>query len=148
MNQQELTQILVRANEFKEGDLLVGGTLDELERKEARRMLSALRVGEITETPLVEDHLSEALTRSLNRQLTDELSHLTVGELKRVLLGAGVATFARRYRDGLASEVIAAVVKLMTDEELSVVAHSLFNPLAGEGITIGSFDHFGSRIPP
>jgi ethanolamine ammonia-lyase large subunit len=148
MNSQELAQILVRANEFKEGDLLVGGTRDELERTEARQMLSALRVGEITRTALIEDDLSESLTRSLNARLAAELSHLTINELKRVLLAPNAAVFARRYRDGLASEVIASLAKVMTDEELSIVAHALFNPLPGDGVRIGSPNHFGSRIQP
>ena len=148
MNPHDLTAILVRANEFKEGDLLVGGTRDELEREEAKRMLSALRVGEITETMLVEDSVSEALSRSLDSRLAAEVSHLTVNELKHILLGSGASGFARHYRDGLASEVIAAVVKVMTGEELSIIAHAISNPLPGEGITIGSPDHFGSRIQP
>ena len=87
MNQHELAQIFVRANEFKEGDLLVGGTRDELERKEARQMLSRLRLKDITETGLVEDSLSDALARSLDPQLTAEISHLSVGEMKRIVLG-------------------------------------------------------------
>jgi ethanolamine ammonia-lyase large subunit len=148
MNSDELARILVRSNEFKEGDLQVGGTRDELERSEARAELSSLRASEITATVLVEDDLSEALARSLDAQLAAELSHLTVTELKRVLLGPTAATFARRYCGGLASEVIAAVVKVMSDEELSIVAHTLFNPLPGDGVTIGSRNHLGSRIQP
>jgi len=36
----------------------------------------------------------------------------------------------------------------MTDDELATVARALFNPLPGEGVTIGSATHFGSRIQP
>ncbi len=148
MNGRKLAQILVRANEFKEGDLLVGGTRDELERSEARAQLSALRVGEIIGVALIEDDLSESLTRSLNAQLAAELSHLTITELKRALLAPNAAAFARHYGDGLSSEVIASIARVMTDEELSIVAHALFNPLPGEGVTIGSPNHFGSRVQP
>ncbi len=148
MNGKELAQILVRANEFKEGDLQVGGTRDELERSEARTELSSLRAGEITRTALVEDDLSVALSRALDARLAGEISHLTIDELKRVLLGPDCAGFARRYRAGLSSEVIAAIAKVMTEDELSTVAHALFNPLPGDGATIGSPNHFGSRIQP
>ncbi|HJQ68991.1 MAG TPA: ethanolamine ammonia-lyase subunit EutB [Blastocatellia bacterium] len=148
MNSLELQQILVRANEFKEGDLVVGGTRDDLERGEARARLSSLRVGDITRTAIIEDELSEALSRSLDARLAGELSHLTVDELKSNLLGSDCAGFARRYRDGLSSEAIAAVAKVMTEGELSAVAHALFNPLPGEGVAIGSPNHFGSRIQP
>src|ERR1041384_732245 len=36
----------------------------------------------------------------------------------------------------------------MTNDELSTVARAVFNPLAGDGIRIGSPQHFGSRIQP
>src|SRR5206468_6161076 len=49
---------------------------------------------------------------------------------------------------GLRSEAIAAVAKVMSDDELSVVARSLFNPLAAAGTAIGSAGHFGSRLQP
>jgi ethanolamine ammonia-lyase large subunit len=148
MNGHDLAHILVRANEFKEGDLLVGGTRDELERTEARAQLCALRVGEVDETSLIDDALSESLARSLDARLAAELSHLTINELKRALLAPNAAAFARHYRDGLSSEVIASVARVMTDEELSIVAHALFNPLPGDGVTSGSPTQFGSRIQP
>src|SRR5262249_35242781 len=148
MNRQELAQILVRANEFKEGDLLVGGTRDEIERQEARRRLSALRLRGITGAVLVEDGVRDALAGSLDSRTAAEVSNLTVGELKQALLGANAPAFVRRYRDGLASECIAAVVKIMSNAELSAVARALFNPLPGAAVTVGSATHFGSRIQP
>ena len=54
MNRQEMAQIFARANEFKEGDELIGGLRDEQERKESRGSLAALRLGDITKTVLVE----------------------------------------------------------------------------------------------
>ena len=141
-------QALVLANEFKEGDLLVGGTRDERVRQDARAVLGALRVGEITKTVFVEDGVSDALKRSLNSQLAGEISHLTVNELKRILISPGGTVWVHRYRDGLSSEVIASAVKVMTNDELSTVAQSLFNPLPGDGVLIGSERHFGSRIQP
>ena len=148
MDRKEMAQIFARANEFKEGDELIGGTRDEQERKEARQSLSALRLRDITETVLVEDLTSETLNRSLNSQLASAISNLSVKDLKRTLLQPGAGVWVDRYRDGLSSEAIAAVVKVMTNEELAAVARSLFNPLPGDGLTIGSQSHFGSRIQP
>lgn len=144
----ELLQLFVLANEFKEGDLLVGGTRDERVRLEARAVLGSLRLAEINGSVFLEDGVSDALARSRNSRLAAEISHLTVSQLKTVLLSAGGAAWAHRYRDGLSSEVIAAVVKVMTNDELSSLAQALFNPLPGEGVTIGSPQHFGSRIQP
>ncbi len=148
MNKMELAQILARANEFKEGDLLVGGTRDEQERKEARERLSTLRLGEIASVALIEDGISEALARSISPRLASEISRLSVNDLKRILLGPDAVAWTNQYRDGLRSEVIAAVVKVMTNGELSRASRSLFNPLPGQGVTIGSPSHFGSRIQP
>jgi ethanolamine ammonia-lyase large subunit len=148
LNLNELTQIFALANEFKEGDLLVGGTRDEQVRKEAREVLASLSLGEIAKAAIVEDQITEALGRSLDSDLSAELSGLTVGELTQILLQPDGAAWVRRYRDGLASEVTAAAAKLMTNAELGLVSRSIFNPLPGEGIAVGSRKHFGSRIQP
>ena len=148
MNSRELGQTFVLANAFKEGDLPVGGTRDDRLRDEARRTILGSRIFDIRRQTLVEDGVTEAQERSLDRQADAAISRLTVGELKAMLLGAGAVDWIRRHQDGLASEVIAAVVKVMTNDELSFVARALFNPLPGDGVTIGSPQHFGSRIQP
>ena len=148
MTHGELRRAFALANEFKEGDLAVGGTRDDALRAEAREAIAALRLGDLGSSSLVDDGVSEALTRSLDPVLTAQTASLRVGDLKDQLLGAGGARWVAAHRGGLSSEAIAAVVKLMTEEELSRVARSLFNPLSGPGITIGSARHFGSRIQP
>ena len=144
----DLRLTFVLANEFKEGDQLVGGADDADVREDARRSLGALRLGEVVSAAFVDDGVTEALERSLNAQLLVEVSGLTVAGLKQILLSPAGAGWIRRYRSGLRSEVIAAVAKVMTEGELSTVARSLFNPHPGEGTTVGSPQHFGSRIQP
>ena len=144
----QLRQTLVLANAFKEGDRLVGGTTDEAVRKSARAILRATTLADLRQTTLVDDGVSEALARSLNRAHQAELDPLTVGELTRRLLSPEGPRWVQRSRDGLNSEAIAAAAKVMTNDELSVVARSLFNALPGEGVTVGSPLHFGSRIQP
>ncbi|MET0649540.1 MAG: ethanolamine ammonia-lyase subunit EutB [Pyrinomonadaceae bacterium] len=147
-NRQELLRTFALANEFKEGDRGVGGTRDDAVRASAREALGAFEIGKLTASAFVEDGVSEALDAAKDRRLAAEISGLTVAELKAVLLGRGGAEWVRRYRDGLSSEAIAAVAKLMTNDELSNVARGLFNPLPGEGVSIGSPGHFGSRLQP
>src|SRR3954467_1947041 len=144
----DLRQTFVLANAFKEGDRLVGGRDDRLVRREAQRAIESLRVAEITSLAFVDDGISDALERSLDRRALAEVSGLTIERLKQTLLGAGGADWIRGHRPGLRSEVIAAVVKVMTDAELSTAARSVFNPLPGDGTTIGADTHFGSRIQP
>src|SRR5215216_3915086 len=100
-DREELRRTFVLANEFKEGDLAVGGTRDESVRAAARAALSARELGGLTASALVEDGVSEALDSSLDRRLAAEISSLTVGGLKSVLLGRGGAGWARRYGEGL-----------------------------------------------
>ena len=144
----DLRQTLVLANEFKEGDLPVGGGDDPLVRNDARRSLEALHLGDIVPATLIDDGVTETLERSLNPQAAGDVSGLSVGGLKQILLSPSGPNWIRRYRAGLRSEAIAAVVKVMTEKELSAVARAIFNPLPGEGITVGSSHHFGSRIQP
>src|SRR5262249_55070617 len=79
-----------------------------------------------------------------------DVDRSSVGELKHTLLSPAAPAFVSRHRDALASEAIAAVVKVMTNDELSRCAHVLFTPLPGaaNGVAIGSAQHFGSRIQP
>ena len=148
MDSRALRQIFTLANAFKEGDLAVGGTRDDRLREEARQALRAVTVGEIRQTEIIEDEVTIVLDRLRDRRFDGDLDPLTVTQLKSALLGPGAAAWARRHRDALASEAVAAAVKVMTSEELSLVARTLFNPHEGEGVTIGSPHHFGSRIQP
>jgi ethanolamine ammonia-lyase large subunit len=151
-NPDELKQLLLLSNPFKEGDLPIGGTRDEKVVREARQKLSTLTIGEINSTRLVDDGVSEALSRTLTRAIerhrAEEISHVPIGRLKAILTNRSALPWMERYRGGLSSEVIAAISKLMTDDELSNVARMLFNALPGNEIAIGSRYHFGSRIQP
>src|SRR5260221_1312587 len=148
MDGQTLRQLFSLANAFKEGDMTVGGTTDAGVREDARRMLLSTTAGDIRRTVLVEDGVTAALERSRDRRLDDALDPLTIARLKAVLLGPGAAAWARTHRDALASEGISALVKVMSNDELSSAACALFNPLDGDGVAIGSPRHFGSRIQP
>src|SRR5580704_1390576 len=148
MNYQEIITTFTLSNEFKEGDLLVGGTQDPAERHDARQRLAALRVSDIAATRFVADQVTDALSRWLDRKLLNEMSALTLGDIRRVLISENAASWVAQFRDGLPSEVIAGIVKLMTEDELGGLCRKLFNPLPGAGIPIGSAGHFGSRIQP
>ena len=118
----DLRQTFVLANEFKEGDLAVGGADDPRVRDEARRSLAGPAARRDRSLRLVDDGVTEALERSLNPHALADVSGLTVAGLKRILLSPSGAGWIRRYRGGLRSEAIAALVKVMTEPELSIVA--------------------------
>jgi ethanolamine ammonia-lyase large subunit len=144
----DLQQTFTLANEFKEGDLLVGGANDPHLRAEARRAIASLRIDEVASGAFADDGVSEAIDRSLDRQMLASVSSLTIAGLVQILLSPSAADWVRRHGNGLRSEVIAAVAKVMSDGELSSVARAIFNPLPGDGTTVGAPHHFGSRIQP
>jgi ethanolamine ammonia-lyase large subunit len=148
MDAGRLRQALCLASAFKEGDLHVGGTADDRLREDARRGVSALTVGEIRRAVLVEDGVTTALQRSRDPGYDADLDGLTIARLKSIVLRPDAPSWVRSYSGGLASEVIAAVVKVMTNDELSAVARTLFNSMGEREIEIGGPQHFGSRIQP
>jgi len=148
VNEQELRQIFALGNAFKEGDLQVGGTTDDQVRADARRMLLATTLRDVRRTTLVSDGVTAALDQSRDRRFDHELDSLTVAQFKGALLESAAARWAAERFQAFPSEAIAAVVKVMTNEELSSVARVLFNPLNGPNVAIGSVNHFGSRIQP
>jgi ethanolamine ammonia-lyase large subunit len=124
---------------------------------------------------LVDDGVSEALERGRDRRFDGELDPLSIAGLTSQLLSKDGPAWVSRYACGLTSEVIAAVAKVMTNGDLSVVARALSNPLdmadpdgwrpagpkgpalrpAGpkgpalqSDIAIGAASHLGSRIQP
>src|SRR5262249_44973480 len=148
MNRGEIIKTFTLANEFKEGDLALGGTRDDKERAEARRELSSMTAGQITRTLFVEDGITAALEAALDRSLLNDIASLTLYDLKHRVLSADGPGWVNKYRPALSSELIAGVAKIMTDDELGRVCRIVFNPLPGSGISIGAPGHFGSRIQP
>ncbi|MGH8511327.1 MAG: ethanolamine ammonia-lyase subunit EutB [Gammaproteobacteria bacterium] len=151
MDGQTLQKLFVLSNEFKEGDLPVGGTRDNAVRSEARRALGAVKLRTLAATVLVEDAVSESLLRTL-KPVPGDIAHLTLNQVKDSLLAPAGPRWAREYGARLSSEMIAAVVKLMDNAELSHIAKRLFNPLPdtgpAEGVAVGALEHFGARIQP
>ena len=82
----DLIQTFVLANDFKEGDLLVGGVDDPRVRHDARRSIEALRLGEIAAGAFADDGVTEALERSLNAEALAEIAGFTIARLKQILL--------------------------------------------------------------
>jgi ethanolamine ammonia-lyase large subunit len=93
--------------------------------------------------------VTAALQQSRDRRFDHELDSLTLAQFKAALLGSSGVAWAAKRAAAFPSEAIAAVVKVMTNEELSSVARFVFNPLNSPGgVAIGSSNHFGSRIQP
>ena len=98
MARSQLNQLFVLANEFKEGDLNVGGTRDDHVRRETRVALATLSLGDIAHLDFVEDQVTEALHWSLDPNLSSKVAHLTVADLKRILLSPQGTSWIEQHR--------------------------------------------------
>ena len=112
-------RLLGAANEFKEGDAIVGvAAADDAERQLARQLLAATRLGDINAHPLLVDDLYRQLQTSLNREIQQPLEAWTFAELKAFLLTEPEASI-HAIMPGLSSDVIGCVVKLLSNAELT-----------------------------
>ncbi|MGI9429192.1 MAG: ethanolamine ammonia-lyase subunit EutB, partial [Bythopirellula sp.] len=139
-------QLLGAGNEFKEGDQSLGLSATNADsRKNARRLLSQTRIGELQAHSVFEDELSTYIHSSVDVKIAKELADWSMADLHRFLLEASEDQI-KRIMPGLASDIIAFVVKLMSNEQLTIVGAKLFNPLPGS--RIGAQGYLGARVQP
>ncbi len=127
-------QILGAANEYKEGDEIIGvSAVDQASRDNARRLLGATRMADIDRRPVFTDKLLELIQQDPADESSSSIAGETIAELKSFLLSSDQAMI-KRAMPGLSSDVIACVVKLMDNDELIQVGRKVFNPLPGSKI--------------
>jgi len=122
-----LRELLAAANEEKSGDELAGiAARDERERVAAKMALADVRLAEIVANPLIEDEVTDAVSRPADPAAFAEIGSLTVGEFREYVLEPG---FAARWGGGLAQavtpEIAAACAKLMSNLDLVAAARPL-----------------------
>lgn len=139
-------QLLGAANEFKEGDEIIGvAAADDNQRAKARWLLSQTTVHQIDAHPPFDDSLLTYISKVIDRNALTKLDTMTLQELKTFLLEKTEAEI-HAIRDGLSSDVIACVVRLMSNEELTQVGANVFNPLPDS--QLGAKGYMGARIQP
>ncbi len=139
-------QILGAANEFKEGDLIVGvAAADDASRKHARALLGNTRLEQLDAHPLAEDELHKLSQRYVSLPAAAKTAPWKLSELQQYLLRANEDEI-KSIMGGLSSDVIGCVVKLLSNAELIAVGSKVFNPLPGS--QIGARGYLGARIQP
>ncbi|NOK19761.1 ethanolamine ammonia-lyase subunit EutB [Corallococcus carmarthensis] len=139
-------QVLGAANAFKEGDAAIGvAAADEDSRRNARTLLSRTRLDDVHAHPPFEDRLHIFNLEAWDSARWKRVAGWTLGQLKDFLLTAGESQ-VHEVLDGLPSDVIACVVKLMTDAELKAVGGRIFHPLPGS--RVGAKGYLGARLQP
>jgi len=139
-------RMLGAANAFKEGDAIVGvAAPDDATRHLSRQLLAATPLAAIDAHPPFTDDLHQFISASVDSALQSRLAPMTLGALRTFLLERTEAE-VHAIRDGLSSDVIACVVRLMSNEELTRVGAKVFNPLPGS--RVGAKGYLGARIQP
>ncbi len=145
-NQTLYKQLLGASNEFKEGDRYEEvAAADATSRENARVLLERTRIGELGKYPIYEDAVSRYINKVVDTELSKELAEWTVGDLHRYLLESEESRI-KRIMPGLPSDIIACVVKLMSNQELVAVGSKIFNALPGS--QLGARGYLGARIQP
>ena len=111
----------------------------------ARQLLSNSRVSDLMEHPPWEDNLSKWNDGFVFAGPLEPWKQRTLGQLKRHLLSAAVPEI-HAVLPGLSSDIVAYLVRLMTNEELIAIGQTVFHPLAGTHI--GDKGYLGARVQP
>lgn len=143
---------MAKANEEKSGDKLAGvAAADATERVAAKVVLSHLTLNDIYNNPAVPydiDAVTRIITDGINKRIFGEIKNWTVSDLREWLLSDSTTDHEiRRIRQGLTSEMVAAVTKLMTNMDLIVAAKKIHVEKTAN-TTIGRPGTFSSRLQP
>ena len=145
-NHELYTAMLGAANPFKEGDEILGvAAISEEQRAIARELLSNTKIAEIDARPPFLDSMHTWNQQWLRSDAAAKVATMTFEELKQYLLTRS-ETEIHAIKEGLSSDAIACVVKLMSNQELIRVGANVFNPLPGS--FLGSRGYMGARIQP
>ncbi len=138
--------IIGAANDYKEGDEALGiHAIDETSRTNARILLGNTLITDLRAHPIYEDAVLDLIEGVLDPAAAVEVEAWTMAELRDFLLGNDEAAI-KAIMPGLPSDIIACVVKLLTNDELISIGQRVFNPLPGS--MIGAKGYMGARIQP
>jgi ethanolamine ammonia-lyase large subunit len=139
-------QILGAANDYKEGDDSLGvAARDAGTRQRARALLRETRIRDLMAHPVFEDQVYAFIQGAVDQAAFARVADWRMGDLQRFLLEQPEDAI-QAVLPGLPSDIIACVVKLMTNDELVAVGRKVFHPLPGS--KIGAKGYMGARIQP
>ncbi|MGI0524721.1 ethanolamine ammonia-lyase subunit EutB [Rhizobium giardinii] len=139
-------QVVGAANDFKEGDRAIGAAaVDEATRENARTLLANTKIGDLYQHPLFEDDLQRLIWQTTDQAQYAKVKDWTMGQLKEFLLAEPEAGI-KGIMNGLTSDTIGCIPKLMSNEELIALGQKIFNVLPGT--KMGAKGYMGARIQP
>jgi ethanolamine ammonia-lyase large subunit len=149
-NFKDVKEVLAKANEEKSGDRLAGIIASSTEERVAAKVvLSELTIGDLRNNPVVDydiDEITRVIQDGVNEDIFNRIKGMTIGDFREFLL-ASSGEEIKGIRDGLTSEVIAGVAKLMSNMDLICVSKKLIN-IATCNTTIGKLGTLSARLQP
>ncbi len=149
---EDLKAVLAKATPARSGDYLAGVAAETYaERMAARMCLAEIPLKQFLEDliiPYETDEVTRLIVDTHDRQAFSEISHLTVGDFRDWLLSdeADSVTLSR-ISLGITPEMVAAVSKLMRNQDLILVAKKCKVVTAFRS-TIGLPGHLSVRLQP
>jgi ethanolamine ammonia-lyase large subunit len=149
---KDIKEVLAKANEEKSGDHLAGIAAESLtERVAAKEVLSNLLLKDLRNNPAVsyeEDEVTRVIQDSVNERIYNEIQNWSVAELREWILDINTTDKEiKRISNGLTSEMIASVAKLMSNLDLIYAAKKI-EVLANCNTTIGRPNTLAIRLQP
>ncbi|MGG7103555.1 ethanolamine ammonia-lyase subunit EutB [Rhodococcus sp. 24CO] len=152
---ESLVDLMAKATPLRSGDELAGcAAHSDAERAAAQWVLADLPLKVFLEDLLVpyeDDEVTRLIVDSHNRLAFQPVAHLTVGGLRDWLLetasAPGAATQLAAVSPGLTPEMVAAVSKIMRNQDLIAVAKAI-TVTAGFRTTIGLPGRLSTRLQP
>jgi ethanolamine ammonia-lyase large subunit len=149
---RDVKDLLAKANEEKSGDQLAGVAAESAaERMAAKFVLSEVTLETLRHNPAVpydEDEVTRVIDDAVNEAVYADVKGMQVGELREWLLAdTTTGEMITRLSNGLTSEMVAAVAKLMSNLDLMLAA-SKINVVKHANNTIGLPGTLGSRCQP
>ncbi|CAB3752532.1 ethanolamine ammonia-lyase subunit EutB [Paraburkholderia humisilvae] len=148
----DLKSLLAKASPLRSGDQLAGvAAASEEERVAAKMALADVPLRTFLNEALVpyeDDEVTRLVVDTHSPDAFAEISHLTVGDFRNWLLATSTDTAAlERVTAGLTPEMVAAVSKLMRNQDLIVAARK--RPVVTRfRNTIGLPGHMSVRLQP
>ncbi|MBN2984427.1 ethanolamine ammonia-lyase subunit EutB [Cohnella algarum] len=120
---RNLKEVMAKANEEKSGDRLAGlAASDATERMAAKLAIAQLRLRDFREFPLLppeDDEVSRLIEEGVDELVYEAVKEWTVAELREHILSHDTDSAGLlRLGQGLTSEMIAAVAKIMSNLDL------------------------------
>lgn len=149
---ESLADVMAKASATKSGDNLAGiAAKSDEERVSAQLLLANIPLKRFIDEPLIppeSDSVSQLLLEEHNNEAFQMVENDTVGDLRNRLLSYEMASDdLAKLADGLLPEMVAAVSKLMRNQDLILVA-SICNVVTKFRNTLGLSGRLSTRLQP